>query len=127
MRPVVSAVTMLAVVVLLVGVASAWMGSGHMGMGMKGPGMMGGAASSSCPGMATDSLPSMIDSATAKALVEEYTARYLPGFAVESVLPFAGRHMTMYGAELKGPDGETRNLHVTPWGDVMPFGPPAPR
>jgi hypothetical protein len=32
--------------------------------------------------------------------------------------------MTMYQAELKGSQGETRLLHINPWGNVMPFGGP---
>jgi hypothetical protein len=32
--------------------------------------------------------------------------------------------MTMYQAELKGPNSEARVLHVNPWGNVMPFGGP---
>jgi len=38
------------------------------------------------------------------------------------VLPFTGHMGTAYQAELKGPKGETRVLHVTPWGGVRPFG-----
>ena len=52
---------------------------------------------------------------------------YLPGFTVETVLPFAGRHMLAYQAELKGPEGETRTLHVNPWGNVVPFAGPMAR
>jgi hypothetical protein len=28
----------------------------------------------------------------------------------------------MYSVELKGPKGESRTLHITPFGGVMPFG-----
>jgi hypothetical protein len=33
----------------------------------------------------------------------------------------------MYTIELKGPKGETRTLHVNPWGNVIPFGGPLAR
>ena len=46
-----------------------------------------------------------------------------------AVLPFTGMHynFTMYQAELKGPKGEVRALHINPWGQVMPFGVYGPR
>jgi hypothetical protein len=37
------------------------------------------------------------------------------------VVPFQGRRMSAYEVELKGPKGETRILHVNPWGEVVPF------
>jgi hypothetical protein len=63
----------------------------------------------------------------AKVLAQQYTDKYLKGYTVEQVLPFAGMGMTMYQAELKGPNGETRILHTNPWGNVMPFGGPQAR
>ena len=47
------------------------------------------------------------------------------GATVERVLPSTGMRHTMYTVELKGPKGEVRTLHVTPWGGVRPFGPVA--
>ena len=42
---------------------------------------------------------------------------------VERVLPITGMGgMTVYQVELKDPNGETRILHVNPWGNVMPVG-----
>lgn len=31
---------------------------------------------------------------------------------------------TMYAVELNGPKGERKTLHVSPFGDVMPFAMP---
>jgi hypothetical protein len=63
----------------------------------------------------------------AKELAEKYAETYLTGFTVERVLPFTGMRHTMYTVELKGPNGETRTLHVNPWGNVIPFGGPLAR
>jgi hypothetical protein len=59
----------------------------------------------------------------AKELAGAYAEKYFKGFTVERVLPFEGRWATAYQVELKGPKGEKRVLHVTPWGQVRPFGP----
>lgn len=109
-------------------------GPGMMGGGWgMGPGMMGGARGGpgwgpgDCPyayGAPAATPPEPITEGKAKALAEEYAAKYLKGFTVERVLPFTGRFRTMYQVELKGPKGETRYLHVNPWGGVMPFGGP---
>ena len=108
----------MAVVLLLGGVAFAQMGWGPMGSGMgwgqMGPGMMGGPGGTAPQTQLTDE--------KAKELAQQYADKYLNGFTVERVLPFAGMGMTMYQAELKGPSNETRILHVNPWGNVMPFG-----
>ena len=58
-----------------------------------------------------------------KELATGYAEKYFKGYTVERVLPFAGRMGTAYQVELKGPKGETRILHVNPWGGVRPFGP----
>lgn len=61
--------------------------------------------------------------------MQQYNDKYLKGYKVERVLPFAGMGMgiTMFQAELTGPNGETRLLHINPWGNVMPFGGPQAR
>lgn len=59
----------------------------------------------------------------AKELATEYVNKYFKGFTLERVLPVTGRFHTMYQVELRGPKGETRYLHVNPWGGVRPFGP----
>ena len=129
-------------VLLLAGVALAqmgWgpMGPGLMGWGQMGPGMMGGwQGGYGCPGMAGMMGPGMmggqgwaapqtpLTDEKAKELAQQYADKYLNGFTVERVLPFAGMGMTMYQAELKGPNNESRVLHINPWGNVMPFGGP---
>jgi hypothetical protein len=137
-----------AVVIGLAGVALAWgpggpgmMGWHGMGPGMMGRGMMMGprwaAAEGSgpeggqwgCPmmmGRVQDAAVSPVTEDKAKELASAYAGKYLPGFTVERVLPFSGRFRTMYQVELKGPGGETRLLHVNPWGVVHPFGGPRP-
>src|SRR5262249_58959060 len=93
------------------------MGPGD-GPGM-GPGMHG------CPGwMGPAGTATAITEGQARDAATEYADKYLPGFTVEKVLPFTGRHMTMYSVELKGPNDEVRVLHVNPLGNVMPFGGP---
>ena len=123
-----------AVLALLAGGAWAFMepGAGHMGMG---PGMTGmgrgmmqgaGAGPAGCPGMAAATgTQAVVTEEKAKELAKEYADKYLPGYAVEKVLPFTGRNnMTMYSVELKGPKDEIRVLHINPFGNVMPFGGP---
>lgn len=112
-----------------------WGGGGHMG-----PGMMGG-GSGMGPGAAgpegapcwqagpSGATATQITDEKAKEIATSYTAKYLPGFTVERVLPFTGMHAnsTMYQVELKGPKDEIRTLHINPFGQVMPFGPSGPR
>ena len=95
-----------------------------------GPGMMWGgqgscAYASGGPGAAGPGQPQeQITEEKARELAAEYAGKYFKGFTVERVLPYAGRHHTMYQVELKGPKGEMRYLHVTPWGGIRPFGGP---
>jgi len=111
-----------AAVLALVGASSAQMGGGMGGMmggGHMGSGMMG---SDTGKGTAPE-----ITAEQAQKAATEYAKQYLPGFTVKGTAPLAGMHMTMYQAELSGPGGETRILHINPWGNVMPFGGPATR
>jgi len=110
----------------MMGTGPQMMGPGGHG-GPMGPGrMMDGGAG--CPGMAAApgaaETPQAITGDKAKELAAEYAGKYLTGFTVERVLPFAGRMGTAYQVELRGPKGETRILHVNPWGAVRPFGAP---
>ncbi len=104
------------------------MGGRGWGMG-PGPGMMGpggAGAGWACPGWAGGAAAAPTEAITeekAKELATEYVNKYFKGFTVERVLPFTGRLHTMYQVELKGPKGETRYLHVNPWGAVRPYGP----
>lgn len=117
----------------LVGIASA---HGPMGWGMRGAGFGpgGGGPGFGCGGFgaagggpAGAGPAAQITPDKAKELAEGYTKQYLAGYTVERVLPIQRRFATMYQAELKGPAGEQRVLHVNPWGNVMPFGGPVAR
>jgi hypothetical protein len=147
MKRFLSVVLAVAVVTVLAGAALAFMGPGggmgpgRMGMGPgamgmhggpgggMGPGMMGGAGPGAgpenCPGLTgTGQAQTPITEEKAKELATEYAGKYLTGYTVEKVLPFQGMRHTAYAVELKGPTGETRTLHVNPWGNVIPFGGP---
>ena len=116
-----------AAVLLLVGASSAQMGggmSGGMGGGMMGGGHMG---SGMMGGDTGKGLAPEITAEQAQQAAGKYVSQYLPGFAVTRTVPLTGMHMTMYQAELSGPGGETRTLHINPWGNVMPFGGSATR
>lgn len=113
------------------------MGWGHgMGWGPgMGPGMMGSAPGQygypPCAGWDAMGGPgsgqTQITEENAKAAAQQYADQYLKGYKVERVLPFTGMGMTMFQAELNGPNGETRLLHINPWGNVMPFSGPQAR
>jgi len=122
-----------AAVLALVGASSAQMGGGMGGGtmgggmgGMMGGGHMGSGMMGSDTGKGTAAAPEITAEQAQKAATE-YAQQYLPGFTVKGTAPLAGMHMTMYQAELSGPAGETRILHINPWGNVMPFGGPATR
>ena len=128
MRKVVSVALAVAIVSLLAGVAFAQMGWGPtypgqmgpgMGWGPMGPGMMGPGMGWGQPNPGTQ---------ISEENVKQYADKYLKGFTVDKVLPFAGMYeMTMYSVELKGSQDEIRILHVNPWGGVMPSQASAPR
>lgn len=130
MKKLLSAIVAATGLVVLAGVATAQWGAGPMGgrfAGM-GSGMMGtrgspaSGAGHDCPGYETTTAE--ITEEKAKELGQQYADQYLKGFTVERVLPFTGRHHTMYSVELKNQQGEVRTLHINPFGNVMPFGGP---
>jgi hypothetical protein len=137
MKRVLSVAVIAVVLVAGTGAALAWMsggpGYGHragmMGGGPMGGPMMGGAGGGAygCPGMSATTAAEPITEEKAKAVAQEYADTHLKGFAVEKVLPFATRRGTAHSVELKGPNDETRVLHVSPFGTVMPFGGPGRR
>jgi len=99
-------------VLLVVSVAAAQMGGGTNGG--RGGGMMG---------TETGKSPAPeITAEQAQKAATEYARQYLPGFTVKRTAPLTGTHLTMYEAELTGPGGATRVVHVNAWGTVMPFG-----
>ena len=63
----------------------------------------------------------------AKVIAQKYVDEQLKGFTIEKVVPSAGMPRTMYTVELKGPKGESKTLHVSPFGHVMPFPVPQHR
>jgi hypothetical protein len=103
-------------------------GFGPMGARMAAmPGRMG-AGRGPCAGVAagapaTPDATAPVTEDKAKALATDYAAKYFKGYTVERVVPFQGRFQTAWQVELKGPKGDTRILHVNPWGGVRPFGP----
>ena len=107
---------------LVAGVAVAQMGEPPATTGTMGPMMMG---TTGCPGMmgSNAALPVLTEE-KAKEAAQAYADKYLKGFTVEKVLPFSMMQGTMYSVELKGPNEEVRTFHVSPWGNVMPFGGP---
>ena len=99
------------------------MGSGMM-RGGPGPYSQSPCGSWTGPG----STQSQITDENAKIAAQQYADKYFKGYKVERILPFTGMGgMTMFQAELTGPNGESRLLRVNPWGNVMPFGGPQAR
>jgi hypothetical protein len=94
---------------------------GGMGKGM-GHGMVGGQKMGGHSAMETTT---QITEDKAKELAQQYADKNLAGFKVERVLPSTGMHHTMYSVELKNAKGEQRNIHITPFGGVMPFSGPS--
>jgi hypothetical protein len=107
---------------VLVGVVVAQEHRGYrmgMGPGMGHP-MMGG------PDMWATTT-TQITEQKANELAQQYADKHMAGFKVERVLPSTGMPHTMYAVELKNAKGELRNIHITPFGGVMPFSGPAGR
>jgi hypothetical protein len=120
MRRVLSAVFVVGMLLLVADMASAQMGGMGMGSGAMGPGMMGGGGMGR-GGQAGRQTPPQMTQQRAGELAQQYADENLKGYTVERVLPFAGTSGTAYSVELKGPAGQTRTLHVNPWGGVVPF------
>lgn len=130
MKRMVSVMLAVVMVGMLAGVALAHEpGWGPM-MGGRSPMMAGrspmAGGPEACPmwgAAGTEAVTEAVTEDKARELANEYVTKYFKGFTIERVLPFTGRFRTMYQVELRGPKGETRYLHVTPRGDVRPFGP----
>jgi hypothetical protein len=138
MRKVLGVLVAVAIVVVIAGAALAYMGGQGMGPGamgqggmmgpggqgkmMGGPGMMGAA---NCPGMTAEgAAATAITEEKATEFAKGYAEKNLPGYTVEKVTPFPVRHgtLTAWSVELKGPKGETKLLHINPFGAVMQPG-----
>jgi hypothetical protein len=128
MKKIVAVVVAIAAVVVVAHAALAFMGPRHQaGMGhsmmmqmgphmwAQGPGPMG-------PGMHGGAMhATQVSEDEAKAIALKYVDEQLKGYTVEKVIPSSGMPRTMYTVELKGPKGESKTLHISPFGHVMPF------
>ena len=129
MKTVLTVTVTIVAMVVLAGAALAFMGSGHgpggMGHGMMmqmGPQMMAQGAGPMGPGMHGGAMnATQVSEDQAKAIAQKYVDEQLKGFTIEKVVPSTGMPRTMYTVELKGPKGESKTLHISPFGHVMPF------
>jgi hypothetical protein len=129
MKTVLTVAVTIVAMVGLVGAALAFMGPGHgpggMGHGMMMPmgrHMMAQESGPMGPGMHGGAMhATQVSEDQAKALAQKYVDEQLKGFTIEKVVPSTGMPRTMYTVELKGPKGESKTLHVSPFGHVMPF------
>ncbi len=126
MKTVVTVMLTIAAMVVLAGAALAFMGPRHgpggMGHGMMmqmGSHMMAHGAGPMDPG--THGGAMQVNEDQAKAIAQKYVDGQLKGFTIEKVIPSTGMPRTMYTVELKGPKGERKTLHVSPFGRVMAF------
>jgi hypothetical protein len=124
------AVTIVAMIALA-GAALAFMGPRHgpggMGHGMMMPHMMahGAGPMGMGRGMHGGAMhATQVSEDQAKAIAQKYVDEQLKGFTVEKVVPSTGMPRTMYTVELKGPTVESKTLHISPFGHVMPFAMP---
>ena len=131
MKTVLTVAVTIVAMVALAGAALAFMAPGH-GPGRVGHGMMGpmgphGVAQGMGPGMHGGAMhATQVTEDQAKAIAQKYVDEQLKGFTIEKVVPSTGMPRTMYTVELKGPKGESKTLHISPFGHVMPF-PATPR
>ena len=132
MKRVLAIVVAIAAVVVVAHAALAFMGPGHrpaMGHAMMmqmGPRTMAQGAGPMGPGMHGGAMhATQVSEDQAKAIARKYVDEQLKGYTIEKVVPSTGMPRTMYTVELKGPKGESKTLHVSPFGHVMPF--PMPR
>ena len=129
MKTVLTVAVTIAAMVALAGAALAFMGPGHgpgrMGHGMMmqmGPHMMAQGAGPMGPGMQGGAMhATQVSEDQAKAIARKYVDEQLKGYTIEKVVPSTGMPRTMYTVELKGPKGEGKTLHISPFGHVMPF------
>lgn len=132
MKTVLTVTVTIAAMVVLAGAALAFMGPHHgpggMGHGMMmGPHMMAGGEGPMGMGRGMHGgamHATQVSEDEAKAIAQKYVDEQLKGFTVEKVVPSTGMPRTMYTVQLKGPKGESRTLHISPFGHVMPFAMP---
>jgi hypothetical protein len=127
MKKVLIVVATVAAVFVVAHVAVAFMGPrhgpgmGHPMMMRMGPQMMAQAGGLMGPGMHGPGamMGTQVTEDQAKAIAQKYVDEQFKGFTVEKVVPSTGMPRTMYTVELKGPKGERKTLHVSPFGHVM--------
>jgi hypothetical protein len=128
MQKVLAVVVAIAAVVVVAHAALAfmvprhWAGMGHPMMMQMGPRTMPQGARPMGPGMhrgATDA--TQVGEDEARAIAQKYVDEQLKGYTIETVTPSTGMPRTMYTVELKGPKGEGKTLHISPFGHVMPY------
>jgi hypothetical protein len=132
MKTVLTAAVTIVAMVAVAGAALAFMGPRHgpggMGHGMMmGPHMMGPGAGAMGMGSGMHGgamQATQVSEDQAKAIAQKYIHEQLKGFTVEKVVPSTGMPRAMYIVELKGPKGESKTLHISPFGHVMPFARP---
>ena len=130
MKKVLAVVGAIAAVVVVAHATLAFMGPRHWArmdhpmMMQMGSHMIGQGAGPMGPGMHGDAMPAtQVSEDEAKAIARKYVDEQLKGYTIETVTPSTGTPRTMYTVELKGPTGESKTLHISPFGHVMPFPP----
>jgi hypothetical protein len=129
MKTLLTVTVTIAAMVILAGAALAFMAPGH-GLGRMGHGtmmqigshMMAQGAGPMGPGMHGGAMnATQVSEDQAKTIAQKYVDEQLKGYTIEKVVPSTGMPRTMYTVELKGPKGESKTLHISPFGHVMPF------
>lgn len=128
MKKILAVVVAIAAVVVVAHAALAfmgprhWAGTGHSMMMQMGPHMMAQGAGPMGPGMHGGAMhATQVSEDEAKAIALKYVDEQLKGYTIEKVIPSTGMPRTMYTVELKGPKGEGKTLHISPFGHVMSF------
>jgi hypothetical protein len=128
MKKILAVVVAIAAVVVMAHAALAFMGprlqagTGTSMMMQMGPHMMAQGPGPMGPGMHRGAAQAtQVSEDEAKAIARKYVDEQLKGYTIEKVIPSSGMPRTMYTVELKGPKGESKTLHISPFGHVMPF------
>ena len=135
MKTVLTVAVTIAAMIALVGAAVAFMGPSHGPDGMShgmmmqmGPHMMAQGAGPMGPGMHGGAMnATRVSEDQAKAIAQKYVDEQLKGYTIGKWGQSTGMPRTMYTVELNGPKGESRTLHISPFGHVMPFPTPQRR
>jgi hypothetical protein len=100
-----------------------WAGMGNAMMMQMRPHMLAQGAGPMGPGTHRGAMnATQVSEDEAKAIARKYVDEQFKGYTIEKVIPSTGMPRTMYTVELKGPKGESKALHISPFGHVMPIG-----